>query len=94
MKIGDFVDVNPNRRHAEWRWGEIQQIDNNSGQVYVSYTRSDNTCWMWAHLDNKDEIAAFASKSTAASKESTAANSFWGKLQGIFENTKGIYCFL
>ena len=63
LKKGDFIDLNPTNRHPGWRVGEIRRLDPKSGQVQVVYEYQDKNFLYWAHLDNKEEIAEFTSKS-------------------------------
>ena len=63
LKKGDFIDLNPTNRHPGWRVGEIRRLDPKSGQVQVVYEHQDKNFLYWAHLDNKEEIAEFTSKS-------------------------------
>ena len=62
LRKGDFIDINPSIRHPGWRVGDIRRIDPKSGQVQVAYEYQDKNLLYWAHLDNKEEIAEFTSK--------------------------------
>ena len=62
LKKGDHIDINPTRTHYGWKCGEIQKLDQKSGQVQVAYEFADESYLYWAHLDNKQEIAEFRSK--------------------------------
>ena len=63
LKKGDYVDINPTQRHPGWKCGEIRRLDQKSGQVQVVYESADKNYLYWAHLDHKEEIAEFTSKS-------------------------------
>ena len=63
LKKGDFIDINPINRHPGWRVGEIRRFSKKSGQVQVVYEYQNKNFFYWAHLDNEQEIALFASKS-------------------------------
>jgi len=62
LKKGDWVDLNPTQRHPGWKTGEIRRLDQKSGQVQVVYNAQEKNFLYWAHLDNVDEIAEFASQ--------------------------------
>eukprot|EP01084_Bolivina_argentea_P137726 242555_1 len=63
LKTGDFVDINPIHRHPGWKCGEIRKLDQHSGQIQIVYKIHDKNYLYWVHLDNKDEVAPFTSKS-------------------------------
>lgn len=63
LKKGDFVDINPTQRHPGWIVGEIRRKDVKSGQVQVVYESQNKNYLYWAHLDNKNEIAEFTTRS-------------------------------
>lgn len=63
LKVGDYVDVNPILRHPGWKCGEILRLDHQSGQVHIVYDCEQTHFLYWAHFDNENEIAEFASKS-------------------------------
>eukprot|EP01084_Bolivina_argentea_P265488 450031_1 len=64
IKKHDYVDINP-IMHPGWKTGQIRRIDANSGQIQVAYQeKSLNEYYQsWAHVDNTNEIAKYASKS-------------------------------
>ena len=62
LKKGDFIHLNP-ARFPGWRIGKIRRLDPKSGQVQVVYEYADIGFLYWAHVDNKEEIAEFTSKS-------------------------------
>ena len=55
-KIGDKIFINPIHTHPGWKWGEIRDLDEDSGQVWVGYFYHDRYHSYWTHLDNKQEI--------------------------------------
>ena len=65
LKKGDYIDINPTIRHSGWKSGKIQELDKESGQFEVVYTFDDEKFLYWSHLDNKQEVAEFASKTGA-----------------------------
>merc|ERR1712228_672672 len=63
LKIGDMIDINPKYQHRGWKQGHIERMNGESGQVQVAYECRGKYYLYWAHLDNKQEIAEFQSKS-------------------------------
>eukprot|EP01084_Bolivina_argentea_P227193 383731_1 len=59
LKTNDLIDINPISHHKGWKIGEIIEMDNDSGQVKVSYKLTNNDGYIhfyWVHIDNKNEI--------------------------------------
>ena len=83
LGVGDFIDCNPMYSDFPgWRYAEIKQLDNNSGQVQVILQESGNGPQFggnngnandgkekvhWVHLDNPLEVAVFATKANGNS---------------------------
>lgn len=65
LQKGYYVDINPSLRHPGWKSGQIQRLDQKSGQVQVLYQGPDKDYLYWTHLDNEAEIAEFGSISKA-----------------------------
>eukprot|EP01084_Bolivina_argentea_P265487 450027_1 len=68
IKKHDYIDINP-IIHPGWKTGQVRRIYTNSsrysGQIQVVYEEKslNKQCLIWAHVDNANEIAKFASKS-------------------------------
>eukprot|EP01083_Nonionella_stella_P232356 819790_1 len=59
----DYIDINTSYNHGGWRYGEINELDDISGQVQVGYLDDDDEYQeLWTHLDNEDEVAAVGTK--------------------------------
>eukprot|EP01084_Bolivina_argentea_P134477 237197_1 len=65
LEIKDNIDVNPHYNgHTGWRPGVIKEIDENSGQINVTYEINDNEyCTIWVDVANKKEIAEYGTQS-------------------------------
>ena len=64
----DYLDINPSfNGHNGWRYGEIIDMDEQSGQVCIGYLVDGDGEYgeMWSHLDNQHEIAAVGTKCDA-----------------------------
>eukprot|EP00485_Elphidium_margaritaceum_P024290 CAMPEP_0202710604 /NCGR_PEP_ID=MMETSP1385-20130828/22563_1 /ASSEMBLY_ACC=CAM_ASM_000861 /TAXON_ID=933848 /ORGANISM="Elphidium margaritaceum" /LENGTH=652 /DNA_ID=CAMNT_0049370175 /DNA_START=71 /DNA_END=2029 /DNA_ORIENTATION=+ len=74
LKVGAWIDVNPVRRHFGWKPADVRQLDEQSGQVQVMYHHGDKNYIHYAHLDDENEIAEFATKSAIANPATDAVS--------------------
>eukprot|EP01084_Bolivina_argentea_P086210 155827_1 len=67
IQVGDYIDVNPSfLDHNGWRRGRTVQLENNSGQVEISYSYGGKMNKIWVHSDNNMEIGAEGSANYAS----------------------------
>jgi hypothetical protein len=58
LEEGDCIDICPYTKHCGWKSGKIKRKCEKSGQVQVFYCENGQQVLWWAHLDNREEIAA------------------------------------